>query len=375
MAEVVVAGHLCLDILPAMQHLPPSALASPGKLFEVGPLTFATGGAVSNVGLALHRLGIDVSLMAALGDDLTAELIRAILRRHGVSDADIRTETGHSSSYSVVLAAQGQDRIFLHYTGNNATFAEPHVNMAAVAQAQVFHLGYPPLLPALTVDDGAPLAALYQAVRTQGTVTSLDMAHPDPSGASGRVDWRAVLKRTLPFVDVFVPSIEELLFMLRRDDYERWQGHALTHVTLPYLHDLAEELLQMGAGIVGFKLGEAGMYLRATADPKRLTGMRLALDAASWAGFVGYQPAFAVEVVGTTGAGDCAYAGLLAGLLRGLPPMDCLRLAAAVGACSVEAADAVSGVRTYEATRQRLDAPWRTLPSLEGRPKAQPSDG
>jgi sugar/nucleoside kinase (ribokinase family) len=219
--------------------------------------------------------------------------------------------------------------------------------------------------PALTVDDGAPLAALYQAVRTQGTVTSLDMAHPDPSGASGRVDWRAVLKRTLPFVDVFVPSIEELLFMLRRDDYERWQGHALTHVTLPYLHDLAEELLQMGAGIVGFKLGEAGMYLRAAADPNRLTGARLALNAASWAGFVGYQPAFAVEIVGTTGAGDCAYAGLLAGLLRSLLPMDFLRLAAAVGACSVEAADAISGVRTYEETMRRLSSPWPTLPGLE----------
>jgi sugar/nucleoside kinase (ribokinase family) len=365
MAEVVVAGHLCLDILPAMQHLPPSALASPGKLFEVGPLTFATGGAVSNVGLALHKLGIDVSLMAAVGDDLTAELIRAILRRHGVSDADILIKTGQSSSYSVVLAAQGQDRIFLHYTGNNATFDEQHVNMAAAAQAQVFHLGYPPLLPALTADDGEPLAALYQAVRAQGTVTSLDMAHPDPNGASGRVDWRAVLKRTLPFVDVFVPSIEELLFMLRRDDYERWQGQALTHITLAYLHDLAEELLQMGAGIVGFKLGEAGMYLRASSDRDRLACGRLALDAASWVGFVGYQPAFAVEVVGATGAGDCAYAGLLTGLLRGLPPMDCLRLSAAVGACNVEAADAISGVRTYEATMHRLSSPWPTLPGLE----------
>jgi sugar/nucleoside kinase (ribokinase family) len=364
MPDVIVAGHLCLDILPAMQHLPPEALASPGKLFEVGPLTFATGGTVSNVGLALHRLGVDVGLMAALGDDITAQIIRTIVRGHGVSDSAISTEIGHSSSYSVVLSAQGQDRIFLHYTGNNATFTARHIDFAQVAQAQIFHLGYPPLLPALTVNDGAPLVAIFQAIQTRGVLTSLDMAHPDPNGASGRVDWRTVLKRTLPFVDVFVPSVEELLFMLRRVDYDRWGGRALEHLTLAYLRELADELLSMGAAVVGFKLGEAGMYLQTSADPARFARARLGLDAQMWRGFTGYQPAFAVDVVGATGAGDCAYAGLLTGMLRGLPPLECLRLAAAVGACNVEAADALSGVRSYEATLERLHAGWATLPAL-----------
>lgn len=364
MTDVIVAGHLCLDILPAMQHLSPQALASPGKLFEVGPLTFATGGAVSNVGLALHRLGVEVGLMAALGDDLTAQIIRTILRGHGVSDDAIRAEAGHSSSYSVVLSAQGQDRIFLHYTGNNATFTAHHIDLAQTAQARIFHLGYPPLLPALTVDDGAPLASLYQTIQAQGVLTSLDMAHPDPNGASGRVNWREALRRALPYVDVFVPSVEELLFMLRRADYDRWGGHALEHLTLAYLRDLADELLSMGAAVVGFKLGEAGMYLQTTDDSARLSRGRALLDAQAWRGFTGYQPAFVVQVVGATGAGDCAYAGLLTGMLRGLPPAECLRLAAAVGACNVEAADAFSGVRTYEATLERLNAGWPTQPPL-----------
>lgn len=147
MPDVIVAGHLCLDILPAMQHLHPSALASPGRLFEVGPLTFATGGAVSNVGLALHRLGVDVGLMAVLGDDQAAQIIRAILRRYGVDDQAICTRPGQTSSYSVVLAAQGQDRIFLHHTGNNAIFSAADVDEASVMQARIFHLGYPPCYP------------------------------------------------------------------------------------------------------------------------------------------------------------------------------------------------------------------------------------
>ena len=51
-------------------------------------------------------------------------------------------------------------------------------------------------------------------------------------------------------------------------------------------------------------------------------------------------------------------AGLLAALLRGLDPPDAARWACAVGACNVEAADATSGVRTWEETQARMDAGW-----------------
>jgi len=367
MPDVIVAGHLCLDILPSMQHLPPSALSQPGKLFEVEALTFATGGAVSNVGLALHQLGEDVGLMAALGDDLVAETVRAILRRYGVDETAISTRPQQNTSYSVVLSASGQDRIFLHYAGNNGSFSEADVDFGRVAQARVFHLGYPPLLPALVLEDGAPLASIFRRVQALGVITSLDMAHPDPHGASGQVNWRAVLAKALPYVDIFMPSIEELLFMLRRNDYQTWGGHILDHITQGYLYDLADELLGLGPALVGFKLGEKGLYLRSSADAARLGALArlpLAQQAADWRGFVGYQPAYQVEVVGTTGAGDCCYGGFIAALLHGLPPRDSLALAAAVGACNVEAADATSGIRSFAQTLARLEAGWPTLPPL-----------
>jgi sugar/nucleoside kinase (ribokinase family) len=63
--RVVVAGHLCLDILPGLRPLTPEALRAllqPGHLLEVGPAVFTAGGAVANTGLVLHRLGIPVSL-------------------------------------------------------------------------------------------------------------------------------------------------------------------------------------------------------------------------------------------------------------------------------------------------------------------------
>jgi sugar/nucleoside kinase (ribokinase family) len=73
-----------------------------------------------------------------------------------------------------------------------------------------------------------------------------------------------------------------------------------------------------------------------------------------------WSPAFQVDVVGTVGAGDSAYAGLLTALLKGLPPDQAVRWACAAGACNVEAADATSGVRTWEATQVRMDSGWPT---------------
>ena len=151
--------------------------------------------------------------------------------------------------------------------------------------------------------------------------------------------------------------------MLRRPDYDRWHGDVLTHLSRTYLHDLAAELLAMGAAVAGFKLGEMGVYLRAgDADVlRRLLRLPIAID--DWANVEVYQPAFQVEVVGTTGAGDSAYAGLLAAMRRGMSPAESLRMACAAGAHNVEAFDSNSGIRHWEDIQARIGAGWPSYPT------------
>jgi fructokinase len=55
-------------------------------------------------------------------------------------------------------------------------------------------------------------------------------------------------------------------------------------------------------------------------------------------------------VVDTTGAGDSYYAGLLTGLLRGMPAEQAGRLAAATGACCVTGYGATAGLRDLAQT-------------------------
>jgi sugar/nucleoside kinase (ribokinase family) len=359
MPDVIVAGHLCLDLLPEMPFVPLEALALPGRLYDVGPLRVATGGAVSNTGLALHRLGVDVGLMASVGDDLIGRAILDVLRARDPRLAElIAVQPGATSSYSVVLSPTSADRVFLHYTGNNATFTASDVNPAAVRGAKLFHLGYPPLLPRLLDKDGAGLAAVFKTAHKAGAVTSLDMTLPDPNGETGMLDWRRIFRNALPHVDVFVPSIDEALFALRRADFDRWHGRGAEHVSLGDLRDFAGELLALGPAVAGFKLGDRGVYLR-VADEDRLFRLRPGgLRLPGWDGAEIYQPAYQVEVAGTTGAGDAAYAALLTAMLGDVPLDEAARWFCAAGACCCEAPDASSGVLPLDRMLDRLANGW-----------------
>jgi sugar/nucleoside kinase (ribokinase family) len=125
---------------------------------------------------------------------------------------------------------------------------------------------------------------------------------------------------------------------------------------------LAQTALGMGARIVALKLGERGVYLR-TARALEDLGRGAPAEIESWQDRELWVPCFVPDaLVGTTGAGDATIAGFLAALLRGASPERALTIAAAVGACNVEAADALSGVRSWEETLARIDAGWQQAP-------------
>jgi len=162
---------------------------------------------------------------------------------------------------------------------------------------------------------------------------------------------------------VFLPSLDEMLFMLRRPTYDRllveYGGNLLAAAAPDLLADLTGEMLDLGAKIAGLKLGHRGFYLRTAGRVALAAAGRAApTDPHAWADRQFWAPCFQVKVVGTTGAGDSTIAGFLAGLLAGLSPEATLTAASAVGACNVEAADALGGIRPWEETLGRVAAGW-----------------
>ena len=367
--EVVVAGHICLDLIPTLEEYT-GTLASilvPGKLLDVGAAVTATGGAVPNTGLALHRFGVATALVGKIGRDLFG---RAILDRIRQADAalgeDMIVAEDQSTSYTIVISPPGVDRIFLHCPGANDTFGADDVPAARLAGARLFHFGYPPLMRRMYADGGRELAAMLASAKQAGCATSLDMARPDPDSPAGQVDWPDLLRRVLPHVDVFCPNLAEILFMLDRSRFEQGPGAAeraggTFRPDGKLLAEVAGKLLAMGPAVVMLKLGDQGAYLRTAGEQARLEalGPGAPSQPAAWAGRELFAPCFQVQVTGTTGAGDCTVAGLLAGLLKGLSPEDALTSAVATGACSVEGADATSGVPDWPAMQERIRAGWR----------------
>ncbi|RTE10216.1 carbohydrate kinase family protein [Paenibacillus whitsoniae] len=379
--EIIVAGHICLDIIPTIHEKKSGldALLIPGKLVDIGPAVIATGGAVSNTGIALHRLGNRVSLKGKIGSDQFGEAILSILRSQAASLGDgMIVAQGESSSYTIVISPPHIDRIFLHATGANDTYSADDLQLEDLQGARLFHFGYPPLMRSMYVNEGAELARLLRKVKEAGLTVSMDLAKPDPESPAGQADWLAILTKALPYVDVFMPSFEEILFMLRRGLFEELlcqepSGNLLRWASGELLAELSGQLLHMGAAVVGIKLGEYGLYLRTTTDSERLLRMGACTPEAGllnqWLGCEMLTPCYEVEVVGTTGAGDCTIAGFLSGLVRGMTPEDALQAAIAVGACNVERADATGGIPPWDHVLARIAQGWAKRDSelsLEG---------
>ena len=117
--DVVVAGHICLDVHPDLSGIgrePFEKIFRPGHLLVSGPVSYSSGGAVSNTGLALNQLGIATQLVAKVGDDLFGQALRQIVATRGAHlTQDLLVDASSNTSYSIVMNYPGVDRIFLHY--------------------------------------------------------------------------------------------------------------------------------------------------------------------------------------------------------------------------------------------------------------------
>lgn len=368
--KVIVAGHICLDITPVFPEGRKQNVADilqPGKLIEMGEADIHTGGAVANTGLAMRILGADATLMGKVGTDALGDMVCSILQKYDAQDGVIRSAQ-ESTSYSVVLAIPGIDRIFLHHPGANHTFCAADIPQTALEEAALIHFGYPPLMHTMYADDGAELVKLFKNAKAAGCATSLDLAAVDPQSEAGTADWNLILKNVMPYVDFFVPSAEELCYMLDPGRLEQWQqranGQDLTEV-IDIEQDivpLAETCMSYGAKVLVIKCGAAGMYYRTTDDSAMFgqIGARLELDPAQWCGMSGFERSYVPErVLSGTGAGDTSIAAFLTAMLEGGPLEDCMHLAAATGASCVAAYDALSGLRLLDELREKIRAGWK----------------
>ncbi|MDD7147519.1 MAG: carbohydrate kinase family protein [Lachnospiraceae bacterium] len=367
--KVIVAGHSCLDLTPIFppgtkEVANPGELLAPGKLVQMEGVAINGGGAVSNTGIAMKLLGADVSLLTKTGTDTFGKVLKDIYAGFGVADSVISVE-GERTSYTTVIAMPGIDRILLHDPGCNNTFSVDDVKRADLTGVSLFHFGYPPIMERMYLNDGAELVEMLKYVKSQGVAVSMDMAMVDPASKAGQADWLKILTEALPHVDFFVPSVEEICFMLDRSRYEEWSkraagGELVNILRKEDIAPLAEKCMELGTRVLLLKCGAPGLYYKTGSAVMmeklhELTG----INASDWTDREGFENSYLPEkVLSGTGAGDTTIAAFLTAMLEGYSFERCIQLAAAEGASCVEAYGALEGIRSLEELTKRIDNGW-----------------
>lgn len=264
-----------------------------------------TGGNGANTSLALAALGVPVRLLGAVGRDEPGRLVLDTLRRSAVDTRAVETADAPTAA-TIVLIKRSGDRKFLHRLGASAgAFAAPiEFTRELVDGMAHYHLASLFILPRMRAHAAETLAR----ARAAGLTTSLD-TNWDPEGR-----WMQDL----------APCLEHLDLIFMNEDEARMATESVETA------DAARSLMARGVGAAVMKLGGRGCAIYGAGGE----AIRM--------------PAFEVEVVDTTGAGDCFVGGFLAARLRGATYEQAGRLANAVGALSVQRVGGSGGIPGYD---------------------------
>lgn len=362
--DIMVAGHLCLDIIPLFHQVRINNIADimcPGKLVNIREVNISTGGPVSNTGLNMKMLGLNVCFCSCIGDDLFGKIILDMLIKSGNTDG-IKILEGQASSYTVVVAPPGIDRIFLHNPGTNDHFGPENLDSDLIKKCRHFHFGYPPLMEKMFADEGKVLAEIFRIAKEAGATTSCDMTLPDPDSNSGKAPWRKILKNVLPYVDIHVPSFEETFYMLHPQEFmkmksEHNNAELIDHFTPEDYSKIADEILSMGCKMTTLKSGHRGFYVK-TCNEENFASFGAAKPANpdNWSDREVWTAAYEVGSFGSaTGSGDSSIAGFLSAFLRGLSIEQAVKYATCCGLQNVQVLDAVSGIKPWEETTKMIE--------------------
>jgi sugar/nucleoside kinase (ribokinase family) len=278
--KVAAVGVHVLDVhVIGIESIPSG---SDGQLVET--IRFSPAGTAGGTALVLSRLGAEVLSFGGVGADPVGRSLRELLAAEGVDVSGLVEKDAQTSSSVIPVRPDGQ-RPAWHCIGANGAFTLDDLDLARLEGVTHLHLGGPEFL-------GGPAAAeLLRHARDLGATTSVDVLAP------GDPDLLAWIGDALPYVDHLLPNDEQVL---------GFSGASS-------LADGARALLDRGVGCVAVTQGAKGALV-ATAEE------------------VFEVPAFAVDVVDTTGCGDAFSAGFLRGLSLGRDLRESARLGCATAA-------------------------------------------
>ena len=278
MSHIVVVGSSNTDLVAWVPHLP-----APGETVSGGQFMIAGGGKGANQAVAAARLGAAVTFVARIGDDLFGRQTLDALRQEALDLSYLVVDPEAASGVAlIVVGASGENSIAVAPGANDLLSpADVRRARAGIESAKM-----------LLIQLETPLDTVRAAVELAHAAGVRVILNPAPAPPPGTLD------DILPQVDVLTPNEGEVVALAGTEGDIAAAAH---------------NLVARGVPAVVVTLGSDGAVI-VTADDTT------------------HVPAFSVDAVDTTGAGDAFNGGLAVALSGGQPLADAVRFANACGA-------------------------------------------
>jgi sugar/nucleoside kinase (ribokinase family) len=294
--RVLVAGEINADLLLIGYKMFPQ----PGREVLVEDSQMALGSASAICAMGLARLGTPVSFVGVVGNDVWGEYCLSALRARGIDLSAVRVDNTVKTGMTVSISA-AVDRALVTYPGASTALRAEDITDEMLRNADHVHVSSFFLQAGLRPG----CRELFARASRLGLTTSLDPGF-DPA-----TTWGADLQDVLIQTDVFLPNAVELEAITKQKSVPE-----------------ALRTLENGRTLTIAKLGAHGAVARSAGE----------LHAA---------PAFCVDTVETTGAGDSFNAGFLHAWLRGDVLDSALKMGCACGALSTQGVGGTAGQPTF----------------------------
>lgn len=296
MARVFVIGSLNSDIVVTANLHP-----KPGETLQGNSLAQYAGGKGLNQAVAAKRAGADVVMVGATGADASGESLSAYLAAEGVDTTGVKVVTGQPTGTAIITVAGGENTI-VYVAGANTALGldqlqdfKPHSGDVVVAQFET---------PVATTINA------FEQARSEGALTVLNPAPADevPLELLALTDYLVVNEHE--FAIIFGQSAQDAI---KSEHAPNTAGNKFT-------------------GTLVLTLGRQGVV--------------------AWSqGKVLREEGITVDMVDSTGAGDCFVGYMAAALAKGEALAEALKIANSAAAQSV----AKSGAATSMPRRGEVD--------------------
>jgi sugar/nucleoside kinase (ribokinase family) len=308
--DVSVIGLYILDVLGR----PVTRIPDRGNVDFIEEIRLTVAGTAGGTVVDTAKLGLRSLAVGAVGDDEKADWVLLTLEKHGIDVSAMQRLKGIPTSATILNVRPNGDRPALHVRGASDHFDVPPEMYDQVFDAPIIHLGGTGLLKKL---DGPASTKLLQEAKRRGRIVTFDLI-------AASAETIGIVGPLLPYIDYFMPSIEEAMDMSQQKTPE----------------DCAEFYIDRGTSCCVFTLGGEGAYY---ADR---TGTRVR------------SPAYEVKVVDTTGCGDAFDAGFICALHHKMDVETALRFAQASAGLVATGLGSDAGIRSFEDTIRAMKT-WK----------------